>query len=432
MSSTSELTKNDRAWSKLFDKFNILKTIDDNGYFEITSTQINEFREARLMTKFDHKVNLPKLFSDNNLAILPISRGAYVISKFEAYKDFHQLDPQIYKVSFPDYIESIDYENITSESIAINCAYVSGIFSDFLQDRELLPTISGRMSSETFSFQIRNTATSSYVSVDVANSQIEVDAGFEGSKSLSIIEAKNFLSDDFLIRQLYYPYRLWSKKITKTVRPVYLVYSNGIFSLYEYEFQEPRNYNSLVLVKHRNYSVEAVEIDLEDILDVLSRVNDILEPEIPFPQADSFKRVINLCELLAENEMTREEITLNYAFDPRQTNYYTDAGRYLGLIHKEKVSENRIPVFSLTEEGRRILALKYKARQLKFVELILRHSVFKKTLEKHLEYGEMPPRNEIVNIMKNSNLYKVEADSTYERRASTVSGWINWILELQR
>lgn len=212
MSSTSELTKNDRAWSKLFDKFNILKTIDDNGYFEITSTQINEFREARLMTKFDHKVNLPKLFSDNNLAILPISRGAYVISKFEAYKDFHQLDPQIYKVSFPDYIESIDYENITSESIAINCAYVSGIFSDFLQDRELLPTISGRMSSETFSFQIRNTATSSYVSVDVANSQIEVDAGFEGSKSLSIIEAKNFLSDDFLIRQLYYPYRLWSKK----------------------------------------------------------------------------------------------------------------------------------------------------------------------------------------------------------------------------
>ncbi len=212
----------------------------------------------------------------------------------------------------------------------------------------------------------------------------------------------------------------------------FFIYSNGIFSLYEYEFQEPRNYNSLVLVKHRNYSVEAVEIDLEDILDVLSRVNDILEPEIPFPQADSFKRVINLCELLAENEMTREEITLNYAFDPRQTNYYTDAGRYLGLIHKEKVSENRIPVFSLTEEGRRILALKYKARQLKFVELILRHSVFKKTLEKHLEYGEMPPRNEIVNIMKNSNLYKVEADSTYERRASTVSGWINWILELQR
>ncbi len=432
MSNISELTKNDRAWHKLFDKYNILQNIDSIGYFEITSNEINEYREARLMTKFDHKSNLPKLFADNNLAILPITRGNYVISKFEAYKNFHVLDAQIYKVSFPEYIESIDYDKITSEAMAINCAYVSGIFHDFLDDQELLPTVNGRMSSEAFSFQIRNTAINSNVSVNVTNSQIEVDAGFEGLRSLSIIEAKNFLSDDFLIRQIYYPYRLWSKKITKTVKPVYLVYSNGIFSLYEYEFQDLNNYNSLVLVKHRNYSIEAVEISLDDILGVLSRVKDIYEPEIAFPQADSFKRVINLCELLAENEMTRDEITLNYAFEPRQTNYYTDAGRYLGLIHKDKTDENRMPIFSLTEEGQRILGLKYKARQLKFVELILKHGVFKKTLEKHLEYGEMPPKNEIVDIMKNSNLYKVEADSTYERRASTVSGWINWILELQR
>ena len=212
MSNISELTKNDRAWDKLFDKYNILQNINNNGYFEITSNEINEYREARLMTKFDHKTNLPKLFADNNLAILPITRGNYVISKFEAYKDFQELDPQIYKVSFPEYIESIDYDNITSEAMAINCAYVSGIFGDFLDDRELLPTVNGRMSSETFSFQIRNTAINSNVSVNVANSQIEVDAGFEGLQSLSIIEAKNFLSDDFHIRQIYYPYRLWSKK----------------------------------------------------------------------------------------------------------------------------------------------------------------------------------------------------------------------------
>ena len=41
-------------------------------------------------------------------------------------------------------------------------------------------------------------------------------------------------------------------------------------------------------------------------------------------------------------------------------------------------------------------------------------------------------KTEIVSIMKSSNLYNIFKDSTYERRASTVSSWVNWILELQR
>ncbi len=126
------------------------------------------------------------------------------------------------------------------------------------------------------------------------------------------------------------------------------MYSNGIFSLYEYEFQDLNNYNSLVLVKHKNYSIEAVDISLDEILAILNRAASIEEPKIAFPQADSFKRVINLCELLSEGEKSRDEITLNYAFDPRQTNYYTDAGRYLGLINKN--NNNRMPIYSLSEE----------------------------------------------------------------------------------
>ena len=31
-------------------------------------------------------------------------------------------------------------------------AYISGIFADFLEDESLLPTVSGRMSSESFAF----------------------------------------------------------------------------------------------------------------------------------------------------------------------------------------------------------------------------------------------------------------------------------------
>jgi hypothetical protein len=44
----------------------------------------------------------------------------------------------------------------------------------------------------------------------------------------------------------------------------------------------------------------------------------------------------------------------------------------------------------------------------------------------------MSAKVEVMDIMRQASLYNIEKDSTYERRASTVSGWVNWILELQR
>lgn len=83
------------------------------------------------MTKFDHRINLPKQFSENDLAILPISRGSYIISRFEAYQEFEQIDDKIIKVAFPEYIQSIDYENISSEAMAINIVTLSGHITKF-------------------------------------------------------------------------------------------------------------------------------------------------------------------------------------------------------------------------------------------------------------------------------------------------------------
>ncbi|WP_043013222.1 type II restriction enzyme, partial [Clostridium perfringens] len=168
--------KNDIAWEILFNKYNIISEINEKGKFEITAKQINEVREARLMTKFDHKVNLPKIFADNKLSILPITRGSYIISKFEAYSKFEDTNSEIVRVQFPDYIESIDYENISSEAMAINCAYVSGIIHDFIEDEGLVPTVNGRMSSDLFSFNIKSN--NGDMNVEVKNSQIEIDGGY--------------------------------------------------------------------------------------------------------------------------------------------------------------------------------------------------------------------------------------------------------------
>ncbi len=419
---------NDKAWEALFDKYDILNQIDMRGSFQISATQIKEFREPRLMAKFDHTINLPKLFSDNALSILPITRGDYVISHFEAYHKFENTNATVTKVSLPAYIQSLDYNNITSEAVALNCAIATGIIEDFTEDEQIIPTVSGRMSSGLFGFKIMDTHSKQHRDVNVINSQIEIDAAYEGIRYLSLFEAKRDLSEDFLVRQLYYPYRTWQSQVEKEVKPIFLVYSNGIYHLYQYKFENPQDYSSLVLVKQRNYTIEDTTITTEDIQSILQNSLFVPEPEISFPQADSFKRVINLCELLNETPMNRDQVTENYAFNARQTNYYTDAARYLGLIEKSK--ENGTPVYYLTERAKKIMHKGYKQRQLDFCYQILRHKVFADVLKKYFETGIMPTNDEITLYMKQANLYKVESDVTFKRRASTIRGWIEWIVGL--
>ena len=417
---------NDTAWESIFDKYRILDEINKNGEYIISANQIKEFREPRLMTKFDHKVNLPAIFANNNLAILPITRGDYIISSFTAYKEFESPSADVQRISIPSHIQSLMPQFLVSEAIALNCASACGILNDFLEDDEIVSTVSGRMSSGIFGFNIDTTIGTKYIGVN--NSQIEIDAAYEGVNYLSLFEAKRDLSDDFLVRQLYYPFRVWSSRVTKTVKPVFLIFSNGVFNMYQYQFDDLGNYNSLRLVKQKNYII-ATEICLADIENLLRNVPEVREPEISFPQANSMSRIINLIELLHEKPMTKQDITTKYAFDERQTNYYTDAGRYLTLIDKGRDEDNNI-VFQLSERGKHIMRLEHKERQLALAAQILRHKVFRETLKIHLRCGEMPNTNMIVQIMKNSALYNVKADSTYIRRSSTVVGWINWILEL--
>lgn len=210
-----------------------------------------------------------------------------------------------------------------------------------------------------------------------------------------------------------------------------MVYSNGIFNVYEYKFENDEDYSSIKFVKSKKYSIEDIEIDIQDIQDVFNDINEFVEePEIAFPQADSFDRVINLCELLLDEPRTKSGITENYAFDERQTNYYTDAARYLGLVRKNRNDGNI--VFELTELGRKILNLRYKQRQLEFVKLILEHNVFYDYLRLYFENFEKPTTIDTIEIMKHCDLYNIESESTYKRRSSTIRGWVEWILDLSR
>ena len=379
------------------------------------------------MTKFDHKSQLPKLFTENKFSILPTSRGGYVIGEFETFCDFNVDDIEASSIEFPTFLESLDYRDITSEATAINCAFVSEILHDFTNEEKLLPTVSGRMGSSLFTFGINSPK--GLFNINVENSQIEIDGGYEGDTSLNLIEAKNYISDDFLVRQLYYPFRLWSSKVRKQVRPIFLTYSNGVFHLREYLFYNVNHYNSIKLVKHKKYVVQEGSFNLELLAQILDTTQAVKEPEIPFPQADSFERVINLCELLKQKDfITKEDITQNYDFDGRQTDYYINAGRYLGLIQTGNDSITKQIGCFLTPKGKAVFNQNIIDRQKEFVKLIVSHTAFKKTLKLHLDNGEMPDKDIIMEIMKISKLYNVNSYTTYFRRASTITGWINWII----
>jgi len=428
----SEKSKNDTAWEILFEKYHILDHINDKGIYEISAKTINTKREARLMTKFDHHIQLPTIFKQNHLTIQPDSRGTYVIGKFESYLNLpsnHSQSKSIHEIDFPVNIETLNPTNIYSEAASILCAYNSGIIEDLLKQKVFF-TVFGRMSTGKFSYLINNFQQNSNYQIDVNNSQCEIDAGFEGDDVFAIIEAKNENVDDFLIRQLYYPYRLWISKINKQVIPILLSYSNDIFSFYVYKFKDDNNYNSIELVEQKRYQIGSNDIELDDVMDILAQVIVTLEPvDIPFPQADVFPRVVDLLMYIygVNPLLSKEDITTNYAFNIRQAGYYADAAIYLGLLQKQSNRGEGI-FYSMTEKGSQIMEKTSRRRNLGLIKCILEKKIFNKTLHIYLDQGKRPERHLVNKILGDLRLEL--SNETIERRSQTVFAWIDWIMGL--
>lgn len=416
-------TKNDKAWNKVFQKYDVLKEVNKNGLFEISANQIREFREPRLMTKFDQESNLPTLFSRNNLSILPITRGSYIIGDFNTYeKVSYSSNVEILSFNLPPFIQSIDPNNIYSEATALNTVFAGGVIRDILGE-DALQTISGRMGTGAFDFDINGC--NGLININVKNSQCEIDAGFESHSKLLLLEAKNFKIDNFNIRQMYYPYRLWENKVNKEVIPAFFTYSNDVFSFFIYKFKDKTKYNSLELLEQRNFAFAEEPIVMDDIFDILNETNIIEEPKnVPFPQANDFLKIIDLLGLLMEDNISKDDIASSYNFEKRQADYYANSGVYLGLIKK-----GGNPC-ELTPLGRQVMSKRNRDKRLSIAGLILSHEVFNRTMRQYFETLSPVSINDIVTIMNDSYLHNISKNSTVVRRASTVSSWIKWILDL--
>lgn len=240
MAEKTTLSANE-AWKRLLEKYPIAEMVEQKGVYKIRADQIREFREPRLMAKWDSSDALPEALRRQKLNLLPDSRTSYVMGDFLLYQEIPELHEHVARmthVDMPEY-ESIDVNNISSEANAIYALTLSGILDDFLGDGRNDATFNGRMGTGVFDFRV-NTVRGIPREIHVENAQCEIDGGFENARSVVIMEAKNVVHPDFHIRQLYYPYRLWRTRVKKPIRLVFSVYSNMIYRLFEYRFADRR------------------------------------------------------------------------------------------------------------------------------------------------------------------------------------------------
>ena len=442
MSKNKEISV-EEAWEKILEKYDIVNQIEEKGIFHIEASQIKEFKEPRLMSKWDSSEQLPSILKKNKINILPNSRHSYVLGDFLLYQDIPELEEHITKmtsVELPEY-ESIDVDNITSEANAINVLILSKILDDFLETHENVGTFNGRMGTGIFDFNV-DTHRGVKRSIVVNNAQCEIDGGFENLDSVVIMEAKNVVHPDFHVRQLYYPYRLWKTKVNKPIRLVFSIYSNKIYRLFEYEFTDINDYSSIKLIKNKNYSLQDTEITLEELIEVSNETrvkytdNQNNKNLPPFVQADSFERIISLLENMYDNPMNDEEIAelMHFGFNfsnnkpvYRQSQYYYNAGKYLGLFEKIKTEENEAKSV-LTSLGKKIYKMQYKQRQLKLVSLILEHQIFSEFFDLIVEnFGELPEKEIIQKRLRELNVCN---ESQIVRRSQSVRCWLKWIFNL--
>lgn len=74
-------------WEDIFNDYDIINEINNNGCFIISANQIRPYKEPRLMTKFDFSSQVPQIFKNNNLGILPITNGEYIIELMQQHTD---------------------------------------------------------------------------------------------------------------------------------------------------------------------------------------------------------------------------------------------------------------------------------------------------------------------------------------------------------
>ncbi|MDR1459133.1 MAG: hypothetical protein LBI60_02855 [Bacteroidales bacterium] len=249
---------NTNSWQAIFDNYNIIAHDFNKTPFIISAEQIKQAtahftktneKEVRILCKQDSRESRPQIFVDNNLFLLPTRNGEYAIVKGEGYIDIPEI-----KSTAKIYTSKLDFQLDTSlignsEMQHLDFAYASSLIRTFMEDDSLVLTIRGRKYTPKFTFRVCNQI------ITVESVQTEVDGGYEGRNQVILIEAKNGHTSNTIIRQLFYPFKQWQKYTEKKVKTLFFEKRDNYYSLWQYEFSDIDDYNSIKLIKAKRYEI---------------------------------------------------------------------------------------------------------------------------------------------------------------------------------
>ncbi|WP_270978398.1 type II restriction enzyme [Campylobacter helveticus] len=251
------MSKNNESWQKIYEDLKIFKHDFKKEPFYLSAEQIKlcvkDFKktsqkEVRVLCKQDSREDRPQVFIDNDLFILPIKNGEYILCKGEGYVDIPSIETKAIS-----YKSKLDFE-LKSASVGdsemqhLDFAYASSLIRTFMQDESLV--IRGRKYTPEFDFN-----TKLYQNIKVKSVQTEVDSGFEGREKIVLVEAKNNLTQNVIIRQLYYPLRQWSIHTQKEITTLFFEKRSDEFLIWEFIFNDIKNYNSIELKRSAKFII---------------------------------------------------------------------------------------------------------------------------------------------------------------------------------
>ncbi len=407
---------NRELWVKIFTD---LEIDPDQDVSYVTAEQVRRIsqREARNMAYMDEQAKVPSIFGSHSLFILPVSNGRYAIVRGKGYHDL-EVESIIYEdfqPSFPPGTSVLDPEK--SEGSAVSYAWNTGIISHVTGQPSLLLGPPGRFALDPFDFKIDG-----YAQLHQAGAQAEIDGFYYSSQSACLMEFKARECTDFLIRQLYYPYRHWSGRAARynweAVRPFFVDFSLDplTFRFFEYGFEDPTDYESIRLVSARGLRVKDSIRPLRGLLDV--------SPEQSLasltPQADNIERVLRVPFLVAGGQSNAFLVAESEGFTQRQSSYYRRAAEALGFVIR------RGGDYELTDLGRRFVSSGPVQRNELATIQLARIPAIHEILERvSAGGGESMTRTRVGEILQ-SHDPRIHG-STVPRRTMTVLAWLRWV-----
>ena len=395
------------AWRDIFERHDIVRKVNDYGYFDITASQINDIGgpDARVMAKIDSRENLPRIMSINSLAMLAIRNGVYRIGRFNPFFALQgQYQGHVENVSFPTSIITLDPACVTTESAALDIAAVSGMLGRvFGEDVQL--TIRGRTrAGADFAFKLDT------VSFPVSGVQIEVDGGYEGTAHVNLVEAKIGGRDNITLRQILYPQRCWERVLghTKPVRSYVFMYQEPLFRFIPVICEG----DALPVADHDHERVFQIkERERLDLAAVPSEESEpLVDPCAPFPQANDFGKVLAMLSLVSTSGRSRKtDLSLEFDITSRQIDYYYAALRWMRLCTDEDGD------IILTPLGLEISRMPHMRKMQALAHIVFSEPVFRESLG-----GTVPDTGSKLWDRWGVN------DNTRTRRQGTVVSWVNF------